>query len=64
MMKNKIFFVSGRCEYDHNTTFSYSDLLFILNTTCTSILRTILKRSLISIVEDETIRDTNLLLRD
>ena len=64
IMKNKILFISRRYKYNYNTTFSYSDLLFILNTTYTSILRTILKRSLISIVEDETIRNINSLLRD
>ena len=64
IIKNKILFISRRYKYNYNITFSYSDLSFILNTTYTSILRTILKRSLISIVEDKTIRDTNLLLRD
>ena len=64
IIKNKIFFILKRCEYDYNTIFSYSDLLFISNTACTSILRTILKRSLISIVEDEATKDTNSLLRD
>ena len=64
IIKNKILFISRRYEYDYNTTFSYSDLSFILNTACTSILRTILKRSLISTVEDKTIRDINSLLRD
>ena len=64
IIKNKILFVLRRCEYDYNTTFSYSDLLFISNTAYTSILRTILKRSLISIVEDEIIEDINSLSRD
>ena len=64
IIKNKILFILRRYKYDYNTTFSYSDLLFILNTTCTSILRTILKRSLISIVEDKTIKDINSLSRD
>ena len=45
-------------------TFNYSDLLFIFNTTCTFILRIILKCSLISIVEDKTIRNINSLSRD
>ena len=64
MIKNKILFISRRCEYDYNTTFSYSDLSFIFNTTYTSTLRTILKRSSISIVEDKTIKDINSLSRD
>ena len=64
MIKNKILFISRRCEYDYNTTFSYSDLSFIFNTAYTSILRIILKRSLIFIVEDETTKDTNSLSRD
>ena len=64
IIKNKILFVLRRCEYDYNTTFSYSDLLFISNTAYTSILRTILKRSLISTVEDEATKDINPLLRD
>ena len=64
IIKNKILFISRRYEYNYNTTFSYSDLSFILNTTCTSTLRTILKRSLIFIVEDKTIKDINSLLED
>ena len=63
-MKNKILFISRRCEYNYNITSSYSDLLFISNTACTSILRTILKRSLIFIVEDEIMRNINSLSRD
>ena len=64
IIKNKILFISRRYKYNYNITFSYSDLLFIFNTACTSILRTILKRSLISIVEDKTTKDINLLSRD
>ena len=64
IMKNKILFILRRYEYDYNITFNYSDLSFISNTAYTSILRIILKRSLISIVEDETMKDINLLLRD
>ena len=64
IIKNKILFILKRYKHDYNITFSYSDLSFIFNTTYTSILRIILKRSLISIVEDETITDINLLLRD
>ena len=64
IIKNKILFISRRYKYNYNITFSYSDLSFILNTTYTSILRTILKRSLISIVEDEIIEDINSLSRD
>ena len=64
IIKNKILFISRRYKYDYNTTFNYSDLLFISNTACTSILRTILKRSLISIVEDKIIKNINSLLRD
>ena len=64
IIKNKILFISRRYKYNYNTTFNYNDLSFILNTACTSILRTILKRSLISIIEDETIKDINPLLRD
>ena len=63
-MKNKILFISRRCEYDYNITFSYSDLSFILDNAYILILRTILKRSLISIVEDKTIRDIDSLSRD
>ena len=64
IIKNKILFISRRYKYNYNITFSYSDLSFILNTTYTSILRTILKRSLISIVEDKIIKDINSLSRD
>ena len=64
IIKNKILFVSRRYEYNYNTTFSYSDLSFILNNAYILILRTILKCSLISIVEDKTIRDIDSLLRD
>ena len=63
-MKNKILFILRRYKYNYNTTFSYSDLSFILNTAYTSILRTILKRSSIFIVEDKTIKDINSLSRD
>ena len=64
IIKNKILFISRRYEYNYNITFNYSDLSFISNTTYTSILRTILKYSLISIVEDKTIKDINSLLKD
>ena len=64
IIKDKILFISRRYKYNYNITFSYSDLSFIFNTACTSILRTILKRSLISIVEDETIKDINSLSKD
>ena len=64
IIKNKILFILRRYKYNYNTTSSYSDLLFIFNTTCTPTLRTILKRSLISIVENETTKDINSLLRD
>ena len=63
-MKNKILFISRRYKYDYNITSSYNNLSFIFNTAYTSILRIILKRSLISIVEDKTIRDINSLSRD
>ena len=63
IIRDKIFFISERYKYDYNATFSLSSLLFILDSTCTSISETILslcllslsKRSSISIVEDETI---------
>ena len=64
IIKNKILFISRRYEYDYNITFSYSDLSFISNNAFILILRTILKRLLISIVENETIRDIDLLSRD
>ena len=72
MMRDKILFISERYEHDYNATFSPSSLLFVFNSTCTSISKTILllyflsisKRSLISIVEDETIREINLLQKD
>ena len=63
-MKNKILFILRRYKYDYNITFNYSDLSFISNNIYILTLRTILKYSLISIVEDETIRDIDLLLRD
>ena len=63
IIRDKILFVLERCKYDYNVTFSLSSLLFVLDSTYTSILKTILllyllsilKRSLISIIEDETI---------
>ena len=63
IIRNKIFFILERYKYDYNATFSLSSLLFIFDSTCTSILKTILllclllivKRFLISIVEDKTI---------
>ena len=64
IIKNKILFISRRYKYDYNITSSYSDLLFISNTTYTSTSRTILKRSPTLTVEDETIKDTNALSRD
>ena len=64
IIKNKILFISRRYKYNYNITSSYNDLSFILNKAYTLILRTILKRFLISTVEDETIRDIDLLLRD
>ena len=64
IIKNKILFISRRYKYNYNITFNYSDLLFISNKACTLILRTILKRLLISIVEDETIKDIDSLLKD
>ena len=64
IIKNKILFISRRYKYDYNITFNYSDLSFISNTAYTSILRIILKRSLISIVEDKIIKDINSLSRD
>ena len=63
-MKNKILFISRRCEYNYNITFSYSDLSFIFNKAYTLILRTILKYSLIFIVENKIIRDIDSLSRD
>ena len=72
MMRNKILFVLGRYEHDYNATSSLSSLLFVLDSTYTSTLKTILslyplsvsKRSLISIVEDETTREINSLQKD
>ena len=64
IIKNKILFILRRYKYNYNITFSYSDLSFISNNIYTLILRTILKYSLISIVEDKIIRDIDLLLRD
>ena len=64
IIKNKILFISKRYKYNYNITFSYSDLSFIFNNAYTLILRTILKYSLISIVEDKTIRDIDLLSKD
>ena len=64
IIKNKILFISRRYKHNYNITFSYSDLSFILNNIYTLILRTILKYSLIFIIEDKTIRDIDSLLRD
>ena len=64
IIKDKILFISRRYKYNYNTIFSYSDLSFILNTAYTLILKTILKYSLISIIEDKTIRDIDLLSKD
>ena len=63
IIKNKIFFISKRCKHDYNVIFNLNNLLFVFNSTCTFISKTILlsyllsilKRSLISIIEDETI---------
>ena len=63
IIKDKIFFILKRYKHNYNVIFSLSSLLFILDSTYTSILKTILlsclssilKRSLISIVEDKTI---------
>ena len=64
IIKNKILFISRRYEYNYNITFNYSDLSFILNNIYTLILKIILKRSLISIVEDKTIKNIDSLSRD
>ena len=63
IIKNKIFFILERYKHDYNATFNSSNLLFILDSTCTSILKTILllfflsisKRPLTPIIENETI---------
>ena len=64
IIKNKILFILRRYKYNYNIIFNYSDLSFIFNKAYTLILRTILKRFLISIVEDKTIKDIDSLLRD
>ena len=72
IMRDKILFILERYKYNYNVTSSPSSLLFILDSTYTSILKTILlfylllisKRSLISIVEDKTIQKINSLSKD
>ena len=59
---NKILFILERYNYDSNDISLLKELIFILLTLYEANI--LLKRSLISIVEDETTRDTNLLLKD
>ena len=67
IIRDKILFILERYKHDYNITSSLSNLLFIFDSTYTSISKTILllylllisKRSLISIVEEKTIQKIN-----